>query len=80
MAWEFILQTLWFPVGVCVLRGRVRLKKSFVFLAFIMRQVPVPFSETLFCPFIVMAKSRLVSMKLVWVVSSRGSFQTVILG
>ena len=81
MAWEFILQTLWFPVRGCVLKGkRDSIKKSLVLVGFIMRQVPGSLQRPFSAHSIAVAKSRFVSLTQGWwMVGSRlgGSLKAV---
>lgn len=65
MAWEFILQTLWFLVCVYFKR-KGETKEKFVAVSIYNEASPSLPRETLFCPFIIMAKPRFVSLKQVW--------------
>lgn len=51
MAWEFILQTLWFPVRGCVLKGKRDSKEKFGAVRIYNEAGPRLPSKTLFCPF-----------------------------
>lgn len=51
MAWAFILQTVWFPVWGCVLKGKRETKEKFGAVSIYNEASPSLPSKTLFCPF-----------------------------